>query len=293
MRRVGSLAVRGTRGLHSTAPAGAGISFANVVSKVTNETDKLRLQNLQKVHDDAKVALGDVSGEPEAIDFASWSANIGDQAVVAEIKAALDAVSLPDAGDTTMVEHPAWDQAEFQKLAASLNLQNEETAADLKKLQAYSKYLGNLPPVSEMTVEDVLGKNSDLDYSVQRQMDEIEVRAFSTIWSSWTVFWGWGGAWGCSNLRGPRLARERLFLGRFRKKIRSTAIEEAFKSYTNMVDHVLVRLGPERSEDHFLSCFKLCGGRGEMAGTQSEPFSQKMGQRLPIKAGNGIRISSP
>ena len=219
MRRVGSLAVRGTRGLHSTAPAGAGISFANVVSKVTNETDKLRLQNLQKVHDDAKVALGDVSGEPEAIDFASWSANIGDQAVVAEIKAALDAVSLPDAGDTTMVEHPAWDQAEFQKLAASLNLQNEETAADLKKLQAYSKYLGNLPPVSEMTVEDVLGKNSDLDYSVQRQMDEIEVRAFSIILSSWTVFWGSGGAWGCSNLRGPRLARERLFLGRFRTKI--------------------------------------------------------------------------
>ena len=219
MRRVGSLAVRGTRGLHSTAPAGAGISFANVVSKVTNETDKLRLQNLQKVHDDAKVALGDVSGEAEAIDFASWSANIGDQAVVAEITAALDAVSLPDAGDTTMVEHPAWDQAEFQKLAASLNLQNEETAADLKKLQAYSKYLGNLPPVSEMTVEDVLGKNSDLDYSVQRQMDEIEVRAFSTIWLSWTAFWGSGGAWGCSNLRGPSLARGRWFLGRFRKKI--------------------------------------------------------------------------
>ena len=218
MRRVGSLAVRGTRGIHTTAPAGAGISFANVVSKVTNETDKLRLQNLQKVHDDAKVALGDVSGEAEAIDFASWSANIGDQAVVAEIKAALDAVSLPDAGDTTMVEHPAWDQAEFQKLAASLNLQNEETAADLKKLQAYSKYLGNLPPVSEMTVEDVLGKNSDLDYSVQRQMDEIEVRAFPPsgyLGRRFGVRAALGVAQTCG---GPSLARGRLFLGRFPQK---------------------------------------------------------------------------
>jgi len=84
-------------------------------------------------------------------------------------------VTLPSASDTTMVDHPAWDQNEFAKLSASLGLQNEETAADLSKLKAYQQYLKDMPAVSEMTVEDVLGKNSALDYQVQRQMDEMEL----------------------------------------------------------------------------------------------------------------------
>lgn len=176
MQRVGVRAVRtGARGFHCTPAASAAISFNSVISKVSNEADKARLINLQKVHDGAKGALHGVKDTAESIDFAEWSAKIGDAATVAEIKAAYEAVTLPSASDTTMVDHPAWDQNEFAKLSASLGLQNEETAADLSKLKAYQQYLKDMPAVSEMTVEDVLGKNSALDYQVQRQMDEMEV----------------------------------------------------------------------------------------------------------------------
>jgi hypothetical protein len=178
MQRVSARAVRGARGFHCTPAASASISFNSVISKVTNDADKARLVSLQKVHDTAKGAMMGVKDSAETIDFAEWSAKIGDTATVSEIKAAFEAVTLPSASETTMVDHPAWDQAEFAKLSASLALQNEETSADLKKLKAYSAYLKSMPAVSEMTVEDVLGKNSALDYQVQRQMDEIEVRAF-------------------------------------------------------------------------------------------------------------------
>ena len=178
MQRVSARAVRGARGFHCTPAASASISFNSVISKVTNDADKARLVSLQKVHDTAKGAMMGVKDSAESIDFAEWSAKIGDTATVSEIKAAFEAVTLPSASETTMVDHPAWDQAEFAKLSASLALQNEETSADLKKLKAYSAYLKSMPAVSEMTVEDVLGKNSALDYQVQRQMDEIEVRAF-------------------------------------------------------------------------------------------------------------------
>ena len=175
MQRVGARAVRGARGFHCTPHASAAISFQSVISKVSNEADRARLINLQKVHDTAKGAMHGVKESAEPIDFAEWSAKIGDAAVVGEIKAAYDAVTLPAASDTTMVDHPAWDQNEFAKLSASLGLQNEEIAADLKKLKAYQQYLKTMPAVSEMTVEDVLGKNAALDYQVQRQMDELEV----------------------------------------------------------------------------------------------------------------------
>ena len=176
MQRASLRAVRGVRGFHSTPAAGANINFSATISKVSNDADRVRLINLQKVHDGAKGALLGVADSAEAIDFAEWGTKITDGGMVSEIEAAYKAVSLPKASDTTMVDHPAWDQAEFAKLSASLALQNEETSADLKKLNAYQKYLSSMPAVSEMTVEDVLGKNSALDYAVQRQMDEIEVR---------------------------------------------------------------------------------------------------------------------
>lgn len=171
--RVGSKSA--ARLFHSGRPACAGINFSSVISKVENDTDKSRLINLQKVHENAKAALLGVAEKPETIDWSAWSSSISDAKTVAEIKAAYDGMALPSADDTELVEHPAWDVAEFEKLSASLELQNVETAAELTKLGSYMKYLENLPPVNEMTVDDVLGNNADLDYKIQRQMNELEL----------------------------------------------------------------------------------------------------------------------
>jgi hypothetical protein len=127
------------------------------------------------VHDTAKGSLLGVADKEAEIDWAEWSSKVSDAAVVGEIKDAYAAVSLPDASDTAMVDHPAWDAAEFAKLSASLGLQNVQTMADLEQLKAYSAYLKGMKPVNEMTVDDVLGKNAKLDYQVQRQMDEVEL----------------------------------------------------------------------------------------------------------------------
>ena len=172
---VGGIAIRGSRALHCTPAASAAINFANVASKVSNEADKARLLNLQKVHDTAKAGLMGVQDTTAEIDWAEWSSKISDAGLVDEIKAAYGALTLPDSADTAMVDHPAWDAAEFAKLSASLGLQNESLTADLQKLESYAAYLKQMKPVSDMTVDDVLGKNATLDYQVQRQMDEMEL----------------------------------------------------------------------------------------------------------------------
>jgi hypothetical protein len=177
LTRVGGrLAIRGGRGIRTSAAAPAAINFSSVVGKITNDADRARLLNLQKVHDTAKGSLLGVADSEAEINWAEWSEKVSDAAIVGEIKGAYAALSLPDASDTAMVDHPAWDAAEFAKLSASLGLQNVQTMADLEQLKAYSAYLKGMKPVNEMTVDDVLGKNAKLDYQVQRQMDVVEGR---------------------------------------------------------------------------------------------------------------------
>ena len=78
MQRASLRAVRGVRGFHSTPAAGANINFSATISKVSNDADKVRLINLQKVHDGAKGALLGVADSAEAIDFKEWGAKITD-----------------------------------------------------------------------------------------------------------------------------------------------------------------------------------------------------------------------
>ena len=56
-RRATLGAISGVRAIHCTPAAGANINFSSVISKVSNDNDKARLQNLQKVHDTAKAGL--------------------------------------------------------------------------------------------------------------------------------------------------------------------------------------------------------------------------------------------
>lgn len=172
--------VSGARAFHASGTRAAAINFQSVVAKVSGDADKSRLMNLQKIHEGAKGELMGVKGSAEAIDWAAWSSSISDSAVVDEIKKAYESVSLPKDSETELVSHPAWDNAEFEKLSASLELENEASSAEIKKLGGYMKYLDNLPPVSEMTVEDVLGNNADLDYKIQRQMNELELHNVDT-----------------------------------------------------------------------------------------------------------------
>ena len=108
-RRASAMVARGSRGIHVTPAATTAINFASVVGKVENENDRARLLNLQKVHDTAKSSLLGVNDTADAIDFAEWGAKVSDAGLVSEIKGAYEAVSLPAASDTTMVDHPAWD----------------------------------------------------------------------------------------------------------------------------------------------------------------------------------------
>jgi len=152
----------------------AAINFSGLVGKVDNDADKMRLLGLQKTHETSKSALN-VKGSVETIDWAKWGADIKDQSVVAEIQAAFESVSLPDTSDTTTVEHPAWDADEFDRLAAAMDLENEEIASKSSKLTAYLQYMDDLPPVTEMTVEDVLSKDASLDDKIQRELNELEL----------------------------------------------------------------------------------------------------------------------
>lgn len=68
MQRASLRAVRGVRGFHSTPAAGANINFSATISKVSNDADRVRLINLQKVHDGALLGVADSA---EAIHF-TW-----------------------------------------------------------------------------------------------------------------------------------------------------------------------------------------------------------------------------
>ena len=141
---------------------------------------QLRLLGLQKGHESAKGELNKVAASSEAIDWAYFNGAIGQDDVVAEIKSAFDSVKLPDAKDTTLVEHPAWDADEFDKLALALQGENAEIASKSAKLTAYLGYMDNLPAVTEMTVDDVLSKDATLDEKIHRELNSLEVRARAT-----------------------------------------------------------------------------------------------------------------